>query len=78
MVNDTFNMFTYADNFVLKHDDARFQFPDRHRVKVLSGQCVQRITHPTREILFGLHQPNVDRGAGRVNKAPTENCRSGG
>jgi len=28
MVNDAFNMFTYAGDFVLKHGYARFQFPD--------------------------------------------------
>jgi hypothetical protein len=68
MVNDALNMLADPCDFRLKRRDTRFEFPDRHRVQILPGQCVQRIARPTREILFGLHAPSVDRGAGRVNK----------
>lgn len=55
MINDALDMVAHASDFSLQRGNARLKLPDRHRVEILSGQCVHRIARPTREILFGLH-----------------------
>ena len=55
MVNDALSMLLGADDLSLQRGDPRIKLLDRKRVEFLSGQRVHRITRPTREILFGLH-----------------------
>lgn len=55
MVNGALHMGAHPSDFSLQRGDARVQLRDRERVQILSGQRVQRIARPTREILFGLH-----------------------
>lgn len=56
MVNRALYFCSGARHFRLQRDDARFQFLDRQRVKVLYDQRGERIARAFRENLVEVHR----------------------
>lgn len=76
MVNGALHMFFDARDFVFEERDAFLELGYGQRIEVLFDQERDRVAW-AREILFGIHDLNVDPGPGDVNNPggfPTKGC----
>lgn len=67
MVNGAFNFCFGTFDFLRQRDDARLQFGDGKRVKILTRKRIYRVIRPAREIFIHVHGRNVDAYAATVN-----------
>jgi putative PIG3 family NAD(P)H quinone oxidoreductase len=69
MVNGALTMALYPRDFRFETGDALIELGHRQRIEILPGERGNRIIGLAREILVGIHGPNVDRRTRDVNKA---------
>lgn len=68
MVNGTLYFFFAPHDLGFEQGDALAQFIDRIGVEILFAELGGEVVLATRQVFFGVHPGNVDRGRGDVNK----------
>ncbi len=69
MVNGLVDLCPTSGDLGFQKHDAGFQFVDREWIEILPRELVGGVIQSFGERIFGFHDPNVDRGASRVNKS---------